>query len=216
MILKRITRWILRSAPLYNVLIAILTSAIVTLLAGGNVLTKEINFWLLGGVVIAIIAIICLSYLSGIAQNVSNRAMSLNEQNGQIGEETIEDAFVHVLHLKEKVKKKPCGNNEELLITHEKHLLAWGGLICISLIALIVVFWKGETIQQDKHVMVITEEIKPSLDSIKYNLDTYQLSLDNRLDRLSYEINVMMDTLQVVRNMTTKKQQNTPLSPKKK
>ena len=206
MIIKKITCWIFRSAPLFNALIAILTSAVVTLLAGGNLLSESINYWLLGGVIIAVITIVLLSFLSGIAMEVCSRAMTLNDKNGQIGAETMEDAYVHVIYL--RAGKNSMEDEEIFIKSHERKVIISFISIVILIIGLIGISWKGELRQQEKQKSHMTNEIGNALGSIRDN----QMRQELVLDSLFIKNNMIMDTLRSIQRKIPKEQHVRPNS----
>lgn len=204
--IKKITCWILQSASIYNALIAILTSAIVTLLAGGNI-SDMINYWLLGGVLIAVVTIVLLSYLSGISQAVCNRAMALREENGQTGESTIEDAYAHVIRSRSGNLGK-VDNNGDFILSHEKKILISFFSMVVLVVALVCLSWKGDKHKEQQ------SKLFESVEQVKVAINDNQSRSVLMMDSLLFMNQKIMDSLQIIKTMIPKELQTQP-SPQK-
>lgn len=183
------TRWILKWPALYNTLIAIMTSAIVTLIAGGNVFSEDINYWILFSVLIAFVVIILLSQVSGLSQEVRSRQITLIIENNCKGD-SFQDAFMDVIHLR---------NNNNIVETYNITLLIKAILITIMLISVVILAWVGENIkyrsQNEKVANQTILLLSPSVNAIEKDLRDMRDYFDQKLDKYSIENQVLYDSL---------------------
>lgn len=181
--MKKCTRLFLRCSGLYNALIAILTSAIVTMLANGGLHIEGAKPYLLCAVFFSIVSIVLLSRVSAMSQSVRNREMLLVVENGYKGDALL-SAFLDTLHL------MPGGKTDK---GKENVFIAEVSTALVLICCIVFFSLKGESCREAYNNQALVSDINYAAHSIEDKVTILTLRLEDHMDSLSVDNQELSD-----------------------